>query len=242
MAVHETFRQGDTSRSLGLVVERGLASDISGASAVLAVIDEDDAVLLSDGVIAISGVTTAADGTKGATFTHDCTPESVGTVGAFRAQILITYPSGDQQIVPESKSGLTYRVVEDFSGLSAYTPEQPDQGSLQTQAAHGFAVKDVVRVDAGTWSKARANADATLGMGIVLAVPSTSQFRVAYFSAREVTVASHGLGAAGTPLYLSQATAGATITSEPASGIVQWWGVVKDTNTLILLNPEVRIA
>ena len=242
MAAHFTVHRGETSGVLSFVIERGLASDIAGASAALAVRNASGQTILTGGAVAISTVTTAPDGTKGATFTHNLTPESAGIAGTYWAQVTVTYPSGSVQIVPELDGDLTYLVIEDYAELSAAEEETVVQGDLQTQAAHGFAVKDVVRVDSGTWSKARANADATLGMGIVLSVPSTSQFRVAYFFPREVTLASHGLGSAGAKLYLSQGTAGATVTSEPASGIVQWWGVVKDANTLILLNPEVEIA
>lgn len=233
MARHFEFRQNDTSGSIVLVVESGLASTIATASAVFAAVDEDNEAIFTDGTATISAVTTADDGTKGATLTHAVTSETNATPGTFWGAFTITYPSGDVQTVPASES-LTYRVYPDYSELTAAEEDTVAQGDLQSQSAHGLSVGNLVYNNAGTWTKARANADTTLAEALVIAVESTSLFRVKYIGPGEVTYTAHGLGAAGTKLYLSQGTAGAITTTAPTSGISQQVGKVKSTNKVIL--------
>lgn len=233
MARHFEFRQNDTSGSIVLVVGSGLASTIATASAVFAAVDEDGEAILTDGIATISAVTTADDGTKGATFTHNVTSETTGTAGTFWGAFVIAYPSGDSQTVPASES-LTYRVSRDYTELSEAEEDDVPQGDLQSQSSHGLSVGNLVYNNAGTWTKARANADTTLAEALVVAVESTSLFRVKYIGPGEVTYTAHGLGAAGTKLYLSQGTAGAITTTAPTSGIRQQVGKVLNTNKLIL--------
>lgn len=234
MARHFEFRQNDTSGSIVLVVESGLASTIATASAVFAAVDEDGEAILTDGTATISAVTTADDGTKGATFTYNVTTDATGAVGTFRGQFKITYTGGAIQSVPATQSGLSFRVYKDNTTASADASIDATQGYLQSQSAHGLSVGNLVYNNAGTWTKARANADTTLAEALVVAVESTSLFRVRYIGPGEVTYTAHGLGAAGTKLYLSQGTAGAITTTAPTSGIRQQVGKVLDTNKLIL--------
>ena len=233
MSRHFQFRQNDTSGSVVLVVESGLASSIATASSVFAAVDEDGGAIFTDGIVTISAVTTADDGTKGATLTYDVTTDATGAVGTFWGQFKITYTGGDVQIVPASES-LTFRVVKDYSTASADASIDATQGYLQSQASHGLSVGNLVYANGATWTKARANADTTLAEGLVVAVESTSLFRVRYIGPGEVTYTAHGLGAAGTKLYLSQGTAGAITTTAPTSGIRQQVGKVLSTNKLIL--------
>lgn len=233
MSRHFQFRQNDTSGSVVLVVESGLASSIATASAVFAAVDEDGEAIFTDGIVVISAVTTADDGTKGATLTYDVTTDATGAVGTFWGQFKITYTGGDVQIVPASES-LTFRVVKDYSTASADASIDATQGYLQSQASHGLSVGNLVYANGATWTKARANADTTLAEALVVAVESTSLFRVRYIGPGEVTYTAHGLGAAGTKLYLSQGTAGAITTTAPTSGIRQQVGKVLSANKLIL--------
>lgn len=100
---------------------------------------------------------------------------------------------------------------------------------LVTQAAHGLAVGDWIKAAAGTYGKAQANAEANLCWpGVVVQVVDTGQFRFAYVG--KANLPAHGYGTAGTKLYLSQATAGAVVTSEPSTGWVQQVGKVIDAN------------
>jgi hypothetical protein len=233
MSRHFQFRQNDTSGSVVLVVESGLASTIATASAVFAAVDEDGEAIFTDGIVTISDVTTADDGTKGATLTHSVTSETTGTVGKFWGAFVITYPSGERQTMPASPS-LTFTIYPDPTELSAAEEDNVPQGDLQSQASHGLSVGNLVYNNAGTWTKARANADTTLAEALVVSVESTTLFRVVYLGPGEVTYTAHGLGAAGTKLYLSQGTAGAITTTAPTSGIRQQVGKVLSANKIIL--------
>lgn len=234
MSRHFQFRQNDTSGSIVLVVESGLASSIATASAVFAVVNEDGNAVLTDGAVTISDVTTAGDGTKGATLTYNVTSAATGTVGTFWGQFKVTYTGGSVQSVPASQSGLSFRVYRDNTAASATSSLDSTSGYLQSQASHGLSVGNLVYANGATWTKARANADTTLAEALVVAVESTSLFRVRYIGPGEVTYTAHGLGAAGTKLYLSQGTAGAITTTAPTSGIRQQVGKVLSTNKLIL--------
>lgn len=244
MPTEFAFRKNETYGTVTLPVLRGLKPTIDTAVVTFVVKDSDGNLIFADAPASIVGPALSNDGvTKRGTFSFSLASavEATANDGIYIGYFKATHASGDIEVWPKHDS-LRFRVTTDFEDLVEAPVSGGVLGDLQTQVANGFAVKDVVRVDSGVWSKAQANADATLGMGIVLAVPSTSQFRVAYFFPREVTVAAHGFGATGTRLYLSQATAGATVTSEPVSGISEWWGVVKDANKIILLNPEVKIV
>lgn len=93
----------------------------------------------------------------------------------------------------------------------------PDGTSVSksfTQTAHGFAVGDVIYNNAGTWAKAKADADATSEtIGMVSAVADADNFTLTtggYIS---------GLSGftAGSTYYLSDATAGALTSTEPTT-------------------------
>jgi len=155
------------------------------------------------------------------------------SVGYFLGQFKVTYPGGEIESWPKRQS-LAYSVVPDYAALDETPEAVSTAGFLQTQAAHGFSAGDAVYHDATGWHLAQADDSATLAAGLVLAAPDASTFRVAYLIGQEVTLAAHGLGAAGTVLYLSEATAGLVTSSLPATGLVQRLGQVKDANTLIL--------
>ena len=233
MARHFTFRQNDSSGSIVFVVPSGLASTIATASAVFAAMDEDGDEVFSDGVATISAVTTADDGSKGATFTYDVTSDATGVPGSYWGTFVVTYTGGDVQTVPATES-LTYQVKPLYSELSAASVSTTLRGIAQSQSAHALSVGNLVYANAGTWTKARANADTTLAEALVVSVEDANHFRLVYIGPGESTYTAHGLGAAGTKLYLSQATAGLMTATAPTSGIRQQVGKVKDANTLIL--------
>jgi hypothetical protein len=82
-----------------------------------------------------------------------------------------------------------------------------------TQSSHGFAVKDCIRHTGSAWTKARANSNSTLALGVVTAVADSNTFTVAQSGRFELT--SHGL-TVGQWYYLSESSAGALTTTEPA--------------------------
>ena len=82
-----------------------------------------------------------------------------------------------------------------------------------TQSSHGFAVKDCIRHTGSAWTKARANSNSTLALGVVTAVANSNTFTVAQSGRFELT--SHGL-TVGQWYYLSESSAGALTTTEPA--------------------------
>lgn len=233
MARHFIFRQNDTSGSVVFTVPSGLASTIATASAVFAAMDEDGNEVFSDGVASIGSVTTAEDGSKGATFTYDVTEDATGVPGSYWGTFIVTYTGGDVQTVPATES-LTFQVSPLYTELSASTASTTPRGVAQYQLAHGLSVGNLVYRNASTWTKARANADTTLAEALVVSVSDANNFRLVYIGPGEATYTAHGLGSAGTKLYLSQGTAGLMTATAPTSGIRQQVGKVKDTNTLIL--------
>lgn len=98
-------------------------------------------------------------------------------------------------------------------------------------AAHGFAVGDLVyKSGSTTWAKATNAAGTSVADGIVVSVPDAN---TAYINTRAgvpATKTAHGLGAAGTVVYLS--TAGGMTATAP-SPIRQRVGKVLDANTVL---------
>ena len=82
-----------------------------------------------------------------------------------------------------------------------------------TQSSHGFAVKDCIRHTGSAWTKAQANSNSTLALGVVTAVADSNTFTVAQSGRFELT--SHGL-TVGQWYYLSNSSAGGLTTTEPA--------------------------
>jgi hypothetical protein len=81
-----------------------------------------------------------------------------------------------------------------------------------TQAGHGLSLLNVIRSDAGVWSKALANLDSTLGLGVVTGVTDVNTFEVS-MSGRFL-LAAHGL-TVDEYYFLSDTTAGAMTATEP---------------------------
>jgi hypothetical protein len=96
------------------------------------------------------------------------------------------------------------------------------------QAAHGFSVGDFVyRTSSDTWALAQADAIGTVADGIVVAVESAS---VVWVMTKHGTITwSHGFGASGQVVWLSQSVAGDGTTTKPTSGIQQPLGVTIST-------------
>lgn len=111
-----------------------------------------------------------------------------------------------------------------------------------TQTTHGVIVGDVVRRStAANHAKAQADSIANVGVGNGICVdqPDANTLSIRY-GPHAVTIATHGLGAFGTKLYLSQGSAGVLTATEPTSGIVFYLGFVIDTNT-IMWEPAVPV-
>jgi len=232
-AVHYQFRKGDTAGVISLDVPGGLDETIATAAVLFAARNSSNEAILDDGAATVTNVLPCLDGSYRATFRFVTNSTATGSAGTFYGQFKVVYSDGSIQSFPGDES-LTYDVVADYTTLDEADAAAGVTGFLQTQALHGFAVKDLVYYGASGWAKALADSALTLAAGIVLAVPDTSTFRVAYFTGQEVTLAAHGLGSAGSALYLSEVTAGLATTSAPTTGFVQRIGIVKDANTLIL--------
>ncbi len=120
---------------------------------------------------------------------------------------------------------------------SDLTPTEADElfAPPFTQAAHGFAVGDVVRRSSATaHAKAQADTDANIGVGLslVVHVPDANTFSALRASnSHAVTLTAHGFGSFGANLYLSRTVAGALT----ATGVAGWriyLGYVIDANTI----------
>lgn len=119
---------------------------------------------------------------------------------------------------------------------SALTWDQLDDNFAVeiNQATHGMVVGDLVyRSGASAWADAKADAEATLADGIVVDVEDTNNYSVATIDGTLVTITTHGFGATGTKLYLSQGTAALITATQPDNGFVQAVGKVIDTNTIL---------
>lgn len=121
--------------------------------------------------------------------------------------------------------------ADTFPGEPSVSVSYPTE--VVTQAGHGFNVNDWVYVSSGTWAKARADSASTLAFGVVTEATDTDNFKVT-LSHGKANIPSHGHGAAGTKVYLSQDTAGAGTTSAPTSGIKQHVATVFDADHLIV--------
>jgi hypothetical protein len=102
------------------------------------------------------------------------------------------------------------------------------------QSSHGFAIGDAIYNNAGTWTKAQADDENTLGIAIVTEVADTNNF--SYVPVGYATVSSHGY-VVGDYLYVSAAVAG-QLTSVPPVGITEYSNpivYVLDSNTLLIL-------
>lgn len=230
---HYRFRQHDSTGSVRLWVSEGLGASVASAAIVLVARDANGDLVFDDGPATISSVADAPGSTKSGTLSFALTAAAVASPGIFHGHFFITYPGGSTQRVPAADT-LSWEITPDFAALDSSPEAVSTAGFLQTQAAHGFAAGDAVYHGAGGWALARADDVDTLAAGIVLSAPDANSFRVAYLAGQEVTLAAHGLGAAGTVLYLSEATAGLVVTSAPSTGFIQRLGQVKDSNTLIL--------
>jgi hypothetical protein len=102
-----------------------------------------------------------------------------------------------------------------------------------TQTTHGFVVGDVVyRSSATDHAKAIATARSTLACGIVIDQPDANTFSAFCGSGKQINIPSHGLGAFGAELWLSQGSAGTMTTTEPSAGWYQYVGFVIDANNI----------
>ncbi len=233
MPTYYAFTRHDTQGELVLVVPSGLAADIGSASVTFAVRTAQGATIVADGPATVGTVVTAADGSKGATFRAPKDTHVTGSAGIFYGQFTAIYPDGSRVTVPKFDD-LWWSVVAAAADEAEAAASAVAQGDLQTQTAHGLAVRNLVRWNGSAWVKALADSDTTVAQAIVASVESTSQFRVIYLSGRQATFAAHGLGAGGTKLYLSQSVAGAITATRPTTYPIQQVGLVKDANNLIL--------
>lgn len=100
------------------------------------------------------------------------------------------------------------------------------------QTAHGLTVGKATGLTASGFALARANSADTLADGVVSRVRTADKFDITHEG--RVTVSAHGYGAAGTRLYLSQATAGLLTATAPLSGLRQEVARVWDENTILV--------
>lgn len=103
------------------------------------------------------------------------------------------------------------------------------------QAAHGFSALDVIFNASGTWTKARADNVATLGIAIVSSVTDANNFTLTTLG--HVTSTAHGL-TVGQYYYLSATVDGVLDINPPAASIGNYSNpvvYVLDVNTLLML-------
>lgn len=233
---HYRFRQHDSTGSIRLWVGEGLASTIASAAIVLVARNANGDLVFDDGPATAESVADAPGSTKKAFLSFALTAESVAVPGIYHGHFEATYPGGATQRLPAGGS-LSWEITPDYAALDESPEAVSSAGFLQTQTAHGFAAGDAVYHDATGWHLARADDAATLAAALVLGAPDANTFRVAYLTGQEVTLPSHGKGAAGTLLYLSAETDGLVTSSAPAAipgNLIQRLGRIKDLNTLIL--------
>ena len=130
------------------------------------------------------------------------------------------------------------RDVEASGALSTTSWTVPD-GRYQklnisvAQVAHGLAVNDAIYNNAGTWTKAKADAAGTLGVAVVSGVTDSDNFT--FRASGDFTSTSHGY-TVGAYVYVSEATAG-LLTETAPTGLTEYSNplvYVLDANTLIV--------
>lgn len=116
MASHHEFKQGDTAGSIIFVTDRGLGSTIDTADAVLNARDANGNNVVDAADVTISSVTTAGDGTKGATFTADLADATglVTDTGFRWLELVITYTDETVQRIPAVAGQFTAEVTPNF--------------------------------------------------------------------------------------------------------------------------------
>ena len=100
-----------------------------------------------------------------------------------------------------------------------------------SQDAHGLSNLEVVYFDGVNWSKAQADAEATLGTHVVTEIVSASVFTVT--QGGKVQVDNHGLSI-GAIYYTSETTAGATSTTEGSIFSNPKFQVLDEDNIIVL--------
>lgn len=109
-------------------------------------------------------------------------------------------------------------------------------GKTYTQSSHGFSVGNAVRHNGTNWAKGQANTVA--GATAIYFVSAVSGDDFTAIKEGRVTVTGHGLGAAGTLLYLSASSAGALTSTKPVGSTSAPLGFflpvafVEDANTI----------
>lgn len=120
-----------------------------------------------------------------------------------------------------------------------FTPDGADDlfAPEFSQATHGFVVGSVIRRSSlANHTKAQADTEANLGVGRALVVdqPDANTFSsLRAGNHHAVTISSHGFGAFGVTLWLSQGTAGLITATEPATRLRLYLGFVIDANTIM---------
>jgi len=130
------------------------------------------------------------------------------------------------------------RDVESSGALSTTSWTLPDARYQKlnisvNQASHGLAVNNVIYNNAGTWTKAKADAAGTLGVAVVSGVTDTDNFT--FRASGDFTSTSHGY-TVGAYLYCSATTAG-LLTETAPTGLTEYSNplvYVLDANTLIV--------
>lgn len=148
-------------------------------------------------------------------------------------------PSAMEAPLPDSEPW--YRVTVEVPYYRHWLPSEVDElASYPTlnvsQAAHGFVVGEWLYAASGTWAKAQATAAATLAYpAVVTRVIDATKFQVT-LPGGKANLPSHGLGTAGTKVWLSQGTAGADTATEPSTGLAQQVAKVWDADHLIVMD------
>lgn len=131
----------------------------------------------------------------------------------------------------DTTSNDLYKV--DGAGDWELMPITPVTVETITQA-NTFAVGQIIQNNAGTgWALAQADDAATEGHIVVLS--ATAADFVISKTAGLVTITGHSFGAAGTPIFLSDAVAGGTVSTDDQT-ITVAIGRVLDTDTVYLFN------
>jgi len=147
----------------------------------------------------------------------------------------------DEITVEDLATSGTIGQVPTSDGAGALTMEDPSGGGsgevvewAVTQASHGLAVSDVVRVTTGgSYVKAQSDDEATLGLYVVTLVDGVNDFTAGVVG--RYTDAAHGL-TVGNYYYLSDSVAGALTSTEPsAPSLSNPIAFVDSANTLVIL-------
>lgn len=132
-----------------------------------------------------------------------------------------------------AQAGLT-KTINFWSYGSIIDNEDIMKSTLTITQSNSFTQLKAIYNNAGTWALAKADASATIGIAIVDIATST-KFDAVFYG--KIYSPAHGLGTAGSTLFVSAATAGLLTTTQPANYVNPLAIILDADNIFVVPSP-----